>query len=168
MAESPRTAQPQRNRDERGWRAGSKGHQPSWGAPASPRPTTVWDSLAQVRYLDSGFGQVDLQGDFLPHEDVGVAGLGEKCLQHVQLRAGEGGALPPLLPWGGWGQAPPRQSRWVPIHLLHTPGTAGAPAPLGQGPGKHPPHAPQLQRCSPHTPAPQQLPRPDPVVLQAG
>lgn len=50
--------------------------------------------------LDSGLGQVDLERHLLPHEDVGVAGLPEQSLQDVELRAGEGRPLSPLLPRG--------------------------------------------------------------------
>lgn len=49
-------------------------------------------------YLDSGLRQVDFQSDLLPHEDVRVPGFGEQSLQHVELGAGEGCPLPPLLP----------------------------------------------------------------------
>lgn len=48
--------------------------------------------------LNSGLGQVDFQRHLLPHEDVRVAGFSEQRLQHVELRAGEGGPLPALLP----------------------------------------------------------------------
>lgn len=55
-------------------------------------------------YLHPGLRQVDFQRDLLPHEDVRVAGLSEQSLQDVELRAGEGGPLPPLLPGGRCGQ----------------------------------------------------------------
>lgn len=54
-----------------------------------------------LQYLHPGFRQVDLEGHLLSHEDVWVAGLGEQCLQDVQLCPGEGGALPTLLPGCG-------------------------------------------------------------------
>lgn len=54
-----------------------------------------------MSYLDSGLGQVDLEGHLLPHEDVRVARLGEQRFQDVQLCPGEGGALPALLPGSG-------------------------------------------------------------------
>lgn len=53
-------------------------------------------------HLHSGLREVDLQRHLLPHKDVRVARLCEQRLQDVELRAGEGGALPPLLPWVGW------------------------------------------------------------------
>lgn len=55
-------------------------------------------------YLDSGLRKVDFQRHLLPHEDVRVAGFGEQSLQDVQLRAGEGGPLPPLLPGSRCGE----------------------------------------------------------------
>lgn len=55
-----------------------------------------------LQYLDTWLRQVDLEGHLLPHEDVWVAGLWEERLQDVQLCAGEGGALPALLPGSGW------------------------------------------------------------------
>ena len=51
-----------------------------------------------ISYLNPRLWQVDLESDLLPHEDIRVARLLEQGLQHVQLRAGEGRALPPLLP----------------------------------------------------------------------
>ena len=48
-------------------------------------------------YLDTGLGQVDLQGDFLAHEDVRVPGLGEEALEHVKLGPRERRPLAPLL-----------------------------------------------------------------------
>lgn len=48
--------------------------------------------------LHSRLRQVDFQSYLLPHEDVRVTSLGEKCLQDVQLRPGEGSALSTLLP----------------------------------------------------------------------
>ena len=50
-----------------------------------------------ISYLNPRLWQVDLESDLLPHEDIRVARLLEQRLQHVQLRAGEGRALPPLL-----------------------------------------------------------------------
>jgi hypothetical protein len=49
-------------------------------------------------YLYSGFGETNLEGDFFPHENIGVARFAEKRLEHVQLRSGKGGPLSPLLP----------------------------------------------------------------------
>ena len=51
--------------------------------------TTVWP----VQYL--------LLGNLLPGVDVGVLGLLEVLLQHLQLVAGEGGPRPPHLPLQG-------------------------------------------------------------------
>lgn len=45
--------------------------------------------------------RIDLERHLLAHENVRVPSLGEERFQHVQLRAREGGALPPLLPRGG-------------------------------------------------------------------
>ena len=50
------------------------------------------------QYLNTWLGQVDLQSDLLPHEDVRVARLGEQGLQDVELGASESGALPTLFP----------------------------------------------------------------------
>ena len=55
-----------------------------------------------VQYLNTWLGQVDLQSNLLPHEDVWVARLGEQGLQDVQLGASESGALPTLFPGGGY------------------------------------------------------------------
>lgn len=51
-----------------------------------------------IFYLHSGFGETNLQGDFLPHENIRVAGFAEKRLEHIQLRSGKSGPLSPLLP----------------------------------------------------------------------
>ena len=58
----------------------------------------VFGVCVSVVYLHAGLRQVDLQRHLLPHEDVRVPGLSEQRLQDVELRAGEGGSLPPLLP----------------------------------------------------------------------
>lgn len=56
-------------------------------------------------YLYTWLWQVDLEGHFLPHEDIWVAGFGEKRLQDVQLCPGEGCALSALLPGSGYKDA---------------------------------------------------------------
>lgn len=48
-------------------------------------------------YLDTRFRQIDFQRDLFPHEDIGIARLGEQILQNVQLGTGESGALATLL-----------------------------------------------------------------------
>ena len=50
-----------------------------------------------MTHLYAGLWQVDLGGELLAHEDVGVACLHEQVLQDFQLRAREGGSLAPLL-----------------------------------------------------------------------
>ncbi len=50
-------------------------------------------------HLYSRFGQVDLECDFLSHEDVWISCLLEQGFQDIQLGAGEGRALSPLLAW---------------------------------------------------------------------
>lgn len=52
-------------------------------------------------YLNSRLWQVDLEGHFLPHENVWVTGFGEERLQDVQLRPCEGCALSALFPGSG-------------------------------------------------------------------
>lgn len=59
-------------------------------------PPVLWPA-----YLDTWLWQVDLEGHFLPHEDVRVPGFGEERLQDVQLRPREGRALSALLPGSG-------------------------------------------------------------------
>ena len=54
-----------------------------------------------MTHLYAGLWQVDLGGELLAHEDVGVACLHEQVLQDFQLRAREGGSLASLLAWVG-------------------------------------------------------------------
>ena len=51
-------------------------------------------------YLDTRFGQVDLEGDFFAHEDVRVACFGEQRLEDVELAARERRPFAALLPTG--------------------------------------------------------------------
>lgn len=143
--------------------------------PGLPRP--VQASLPQPQrprsaHLDSGLRQVDLERHLLAHEDVWVAGLGEQRLEDVQLRAREGGALPPLLPRGGCGDTgsgPPG-------------GRGAAPDPPGprrerKGPGRPqvgqgggaPPRAPAPDgRPAAHGAAPARPPKPTTSELGGG
>lgn len=50
-----------------------------------------------IPYLHSGFSQADLHGEFLSHEDIGIAGLLESLLELLQLLCSEVGAMAPLL-----------------------------------------------------------------------
>lgn len=50
-------------------------------------------------HLHSGFGEVDFEGQLFPGVDVRIVSLGKDPLQLLQLRAGEGGADPALLPF---------------------------------------------------------------------
>ena len=43
------------------------------------------DGRKWMCYLNSGFGQVDLQSDFFSHENVGVSRFGKQRFQYVQL-----------------------------------------------------------------------------------
>lgn len=58
----------------------------------------------RVLYLNSGLRQVDFQCHLLPHEDVRVSGFCKQSFEDVELRAGEGGPLPPLLPGSRCGE----------------------------------------------------------------
>ena len=40
-------------------------------------------------YLNSRLWQIDLESDFLSHEDIGISRLLEERLQHIELLAGE-------------------------------------------------------------------------------
>lgn len=64
-----------------------------------------------VSHLHPGLGQVDLQRHLLPHEDVRVARLGKQRLQDVELRPGEGGPLPALLPRVSW-RTKKKKKKW--------------------------------------------------------
>ena len=47
-------------------------------------------------YLNSRLWQIDLESDFLSHEDIGISRLLEERLQHIELLPGEGCPLSPL------------------------------------------------------------------------
>lgn len=52
-------------------------------------------------HLHARFGEVDLEGHLLSHEDVRVPGLAEQVLQHVELGPGERRPFSALFARGG-------------------------------------------------------------------
>lgn len=51
-------------------------------------------------HLHARFGEVDLQGNLLSHEDIRVTSLAEQVLQHVELGPGERRSFPALFARG--------------------------------------------------------------------
>jgi hypothetical protein len=49
-----------------------------------------------MKYLNSGFRQVNLESYFFPHEDVRISGPLKKAFQNIKLLTREGGPLAPL------------------------------------------------------------------------
>lgn len=67
----------------------------------SPSPPGLQQELPRsvpAAHLHPRLGEVDLEGQLLARVDVGVVRLGKDPLQLLQLRAGERGPDPPLLP----------------------------------------------------------------------
>ena len=55
-----------------------------------------------ARYLNSGFGKIDFQGNFFPHEYVRIPRLAEECFQYIKLCSSEGCSFSSLLPRSSW------------------------------------------------------------------
>lgn len=70
-------------------------------------------------YLHPGLSELGPQRQLLPDIDVWVVGLLEDFLQLLQLQAGEGGAVPPLLTAGHVTVTLIRQLVQLPLLLLH-------------------------------------------------
>lgn len=59
--------------------------------------------LVERAHLNARFGEVDLQGHLLSHEDVRIPSLSEQVLQHVELGPGERRPFSALFARGAWG-----------------------------------------------------------------